>query len=144
MRDAIFIEDIEAGAEIPPLVKRATNVSVFLYGVAWWTPHRIHYDKAHAQSEGFDDVIVIGGLMSAYLVKMLTAWAGDPGCLRKISTRNVAPAYAGDELTMKGYVKGKRRDGSGHLVDCDIAVEKQGGHVVISGSAVLRLPSRGS
>ena len=138
MSQPLYFEDVEAGAEIPPLVQNATNVAVFLYGVAWWTSHRIHYDKAYAQSEGFDDILVVGGLSQAWLVKMLKTWVGDPGFVRRISTRNLSPAYGGDELT----VRGKREEGGERLVDCDVSVEKQGGVLVISGSATLTLPSR--
>ena len=132
--------DVRVGESLPPLVQHATNVSVFLFGVAYWAPHRIHYDREHALSEGYDDVLVVGPLMNAYAVRALTGWAGDPGCLRNFAVRNLAPAYAGDTLTVTASVTDKHSGDDEGRVECEFQVARQDGTPVLSGTATLGLP----
>jgi hydroxyacyl-ACP dehydratase HTD2-like protein with hotdog domain len=42
---------------------------MFLFGVAYWTSHRIHYDPEWARAEGFGDLLVTANLLSAYSVE---------------------------------------------------------------------------
>ena len=132
--------DVRTGEALPPLARRATNVSVFLFGVAYWAPHRIHYDRDHARSEGYEDVLVTAPLMNAYAVRALTEWAGDPGCLRRFAARNLAPAYAGDTLTVTASVVAKRPGEDEGRVDCEFEVARQDGSAVARGTATLGLP----
>ena len=137
-----YFEDVTPGTELPPLVKRPTNVSVFLYGVALWTAHRIHYDADHARSEGYPNVLVTGGIMGAYLVQMLVSWAGLPTSLRKLSLSYRALAHPGDTLTARGIVRRTYREDGLNLAYCDVFVENQEGARPVVGSAVVSLPSR--
>ena len=132
-------KDVAVGEEIPKLVKQPSNLSVFLFGVAYWTAHRIHYDTKWAQSEGYDDVLVTGPLMNAYAVRALTNWAGDPGCFRKLKVRNLATAVGGDTLEVTARVRDKRIENGVGVVECDVAIHKQDGTRVVGGDAVLHL-----
>ena len=132
-------EDVKAGDELPPLAVTPTNVSIFLFGVAFWTPHRVHYDKEWARSEGYDDVLVTGPLMSGYLVRMLTAWSGDTAAVKRLSLRNHAPAFAGEEIIVRGTVASVvSNDGTGEAVIA-VSIVKNGATEVVSGEAVVRL-----
>src|SRR5260370_516339 len=82
---------------LPGLQRTAARLTLFLFGVGYWTSHRIHYDLDAAQAEGFDDVLVTANLLSAYNVELLTRWTGDPYCLLTLEERNVSPAFADDE-----------------------------------------------
>ena len=131
---------VRVGESLPPLTRRATSVSLFMFGAAYWSPHRIHYDRDHARDEGYDDVVVTGPLMNAWAVRALTEWAGDPGCLRRIAVRNLAPAYVGDSLTVTALVTGKRPGEREGEVDCEFQVAGRGGAAVLRGTATLGLP----
>ena len=133
------LDTVKVGDELPPLTVTPTNVSVFLFGVAYWTPHRVHYDKEWARSEGYDDVLVTGPLMTGYLVRMLTAWSGDPAAVKRIALRNHAPAFAGDELTVRGTVTSvSSRDAGGEAVIA-VSIVKHGDTEVVSGEAAVAL-----
>ncbi len=133
------LDTVKVGDELPALTVTPTNVSVFLFGVAYWTPHRVHYDKEWARSEGYDDVLVTGPLMTGYLVRMLTAWSGDPAAVKRIALRNHAPAFAGDELTVRGAVTSvSSRDAGGEAVIA-VSIVKQGDAEVVSGEAAVAL-----
>jgi hypothetical protein len=85
---------------------------------------------------------VTANLLSAYSVEMLTQWTGDPRCVLELEERNLAPALAGDALTVTGRVldvceaDGKRR------ARCSLLIAKDDGTKVVSGHAVVRLPEQ--
>ena len=131
--------DVKVGDELPPLTVTPTNVSIFLFGVAFWTPHRVHYDKEWARSEGYDDVLVTGPLMTGYLVWMLTAWSGDALAVKRIALRNHAPAFAGDELTVRGAISSVVSNDSGGEAVIAVSIVKNGADEVVSGEAAVTL-----
>jgi len=133
------LDTVNVGDELPPLTVTPTNVSVFLFGVAYWTPHRVHYDKEWARSEGYDDVLVTGPLMTGYLVRMLTAWSGDAMAVKRIALRNHAPAFAGDELTVRGTVASLVSNDSGATAVIAVSIVKHGDAEVVSGEAAVAL-----
>ena len=128
--------DVKVGDELSPLTVTPTNVSIFLFGVAFWTPHRVHYDREWARSEGYDDVLVTGPLMTGYLVRMLTAWSGDAASVKRLALRNHAPAFAGDELTVRGAVASVTPDGEAVIA---VSIVKDGTAEVVSGEAAVGL-----
>ena len=130
---------VNVGDELLPLTVTPTNVSIFLFGVAFWTPHRVHYDKEWARSEGYDDVLVTGPLMTGYLVRMLTAWSGDAMAVKRIALRNHAPAFAGDELTVRGAVSSVVSNDSGGEAVIAVSIVKNGADEVVSGDAAVAL-----
>ena len=131
--------DVKVGDELPPLTVTPTNVSIFLFGVAFWTPHRVHYDKEWARAEGYDDVLVTGPLMTGYLVRMLTAWSGDALAVKRIALRNHAPAFAGDELTVRGTVSSVVSNDSGGEAVIAVSIIKNRADEVVSGEAAVAL-----
>ena len=134
--------DVTVGDELPSRWHTPTRVTLFLFGVAYWTPHRIHYDVEWARAEGYTDVLVTANLLSAYSAELLTDWAGDPGCLRGLQERNLAPAVAGDSLEITGRVAEVEPapDAAGGLVRCDLRVIKRDGTTVVEGRATVALP----
>ena len=116
MIETTSYETTSLGQEIGPLVKTPTQITLFLFGVSMWTSHRIHYDRDHALSEGYRDVLVTAPLMVAYIEQMLVRFAGDPGAVRKIAARNHAQTHPGERLTARGLVRERwirrRRGGS--------------------------------
>ena len=139
-----FYEDVEVAAELPSLEKHPTYVSLFLYDVAIWASHRIHYDQDHARSEGLRDVVIVGPMQTAYIGQMLVNWAGgDPSCMKKISVSHRAMAHPGDTLTAKAVARRKHAEGDTNCVEFDVWVENQDGVHTTIGSATLALPSRG-
>ena len=133
-------ETTTVGQEIEPFVKTPTRVSVFLFGVAMWTSHRIHYDRDHALSEGYRDVLVTAPIMASYVEQMLVRFAGDPRAIRKLSTRNQAQTHPGERLTARGIVRERWEEDGAGMLRCDIWVEKDDGTKSVAGEAVLRLP----
>ncbi|OLT16457.1 hypothetical protein BJF78_14410 [Pseudonocardia sp. CNS-139] len=132
--------EVAAGEELPPAHHTPTRVTMFLFGVAYWTAHRTHYDVEFARAEGFADVLVPAGLLSAYGAELLTTWAGDPGCLRELRERNLSPAVAGERLTVRACVTGLEPAADGGVVSCALSITA-GDRPVTEGRARLVLPA---
>ena len=141
-RPTLSIDDVREGMEIPPLVKRPTEVALFRFSAVTWNSHRIHYDREYAASEGYPNILVQGHLHGAYLTQMLLDWIGGGGVLRRFQWSNRRAAFPGDTLTCHGRVTQVYRDGDLNLVDCEIWEENQSGEVCAPGTATVALPSR--
>ena len=70
---------------------------------------------------------------------MLTAWSGDPAAVKRIALRNHAPAFAGDELTVRGAVSSVVSNGSGGEAVIAVSIVKNGAGEVVSGEAAVAL-----
>jgi acyl dehydratase len=139
---------IRPGDRLPDLVRTPTRVTCFLFAVAWWAPHRVHYDVELAREEGYVDVMVPGLLLNEYVVSAVTSWTGDPTTLRKMTIRNTAPVFAGDTVKVESEVTAVRKSESigGVTHDRVLAITfeykmtKGDGQPVASGSALVEVP----
>jgi hydroxyacyl-ACP dehydratase HTD2-like protein with hotdog domain len=131
---------VAVGDVLTPFSRTPTRVTMFLFGVAYWTSHRLHYDVEAARAEGFDDVVVTSNLLSAYNVELLSRWTGDPQCVVELEERNVSPAVAGDPLTMTGRVLSLGDHHGRRAARCALAIVKDDGTTVVEGSALVLLP----
>jgi 3-methylfumaryl-CoA hydratase len=138
---ARMLSSFQPGTAIPEVHRTPTRVTCFLFAVAWWAPHRVHYDIEWAHQEGFDDVMVPGLLISEYVVTALTSWTGDPCHLRLLSIRNTGPAFAGDNLTVSAQVAGVVADRDRTAVTFDFSVSKEGGQSVATGQGTIEVAS---
>jgi acyl dehydratase len=121
------------GDAIPSLTKVATNLSTFLVGIAWWTSHRIHYDKDEAIREGFDDVVVPGIHIYMWIEQHLVDWAGQHAALKRLTIRHKALPYVNDEITISGEVSSVED----RLVTVDIRALRADGTELLAGTAKL-------
>lgn len=71
---------------------------LFRYSAITDNPHRIHYDLAYAQSEGYPTLVVNGTVPTMFLLEMFRARVGgEPAGWR---SRNLAPILCGAPLTL--------------------------------------------
>lgn len=93
------------GETLPAFTVHASTVQLFLFSAVTWNPHRIHYDEPYTTGvEGHDGVVVQGPLIGAWVLELAQAWVSGWGEVVETDYRNVAPAFAGDELTVSGEV----------------------------------------
>lgn len=142
MSEQRYFEDIEDGADLPEMVKNATRAQLFLYSAATWNPHRIHYDRDYASTEGHPDVLVHGPLQGAWLSQYVTDWAGAEGRMLHLGWQNRARAYPERDLRFKGRVTAKRHADGVNLVELEVWEEDDQGNVLMPGTATVALPTR--
>ena len=143
MAEQVFYEDIEAGSEIPALVKYPTTMQLVKYAGASGDYYQIHYDKDFALANGLPGVIVHGWLALSFLGQMLTDWLGEGGTLVKLNGSYRGMNLVHEDVICNGKVTKKYVEGDEHCVDCDIRIENGKGEVTTPGKATFVLPSRG-
>lgn len=136
--DTTWLEDIAVGMALPELVKTPTNTMLFRFSAVTWNAHRIHYDKAYAQYEGHDDILVQATMHGAFLLQMITQFAGPQGHVLEFEYSNRGKAVPGDTLTLGGNVTAK--DPATATVDCEIWECNQHDRICAIGTARVRLP----
>lgn len=140
--EQVFYEDVQEGMNLPDVMKNASRAQLFLYSAATWNPHRIHYDKEYALTEGHPDVIVHGPLQGAWLSQFVTDWAGPRSRLVNLSWQNRRSALPERDLRFRGRVTRVYREGDANLVELDVWEEDSEGQVLMPGTARVGLPSR--
>ncbi len=134
--DRRFLEDVKVGEALGPLTRRPTEVALFRFSAVTWNAHRIHYDLPYAKSEGYPGVLVQGMLHGAYFVQLVTHWMGKHSVLEEIGWQNRRPAFAGDELVLKGTVVAVDVQSRRITIDLEEFVRDE---LVVRGRAVVRM-----
>lgn len=128
---------VQIGDELPKMKKQASEAELFLYSAASFNPHRIHYDRAYANFEGHDDLVVHGPLQGSWLTQFVTDWAGPRARLLSIEWQNRASAFVGDELIFAGTVTAV--DQANTSVELEISEKNIDGTLLMPAKASVRL-----
>src|SRR5262245_9627669 len=133
----------EPGSPLPELVEHVDIVTNFMFGVALFTAHRLHYDQVGAEQDGFMAPVIPGTLMSAYIARLLVDWTGDPACIRRLANRNMATEVVGHDIRVTGTVTGVEpvvgEGGAGRrLLTCTLTVDSDG-RTLVESTAVIEV-----
>ncbi|WP_160049963.1 MaoC family dehydratase [Nocardiopsis sp. FR4] len=132
--------DVEVGAELPERTFPVRRLDLVRYAGASGDFNPIHWNERFAKSVGLPDVIAHGMFTMAEAARVLTDWAGDPGCVVDYSVRFSAPVVVPDdegaEITVGGRVKAKNDDGT---VDVLLTARSGGAKVLVQSKATVRL-----
>ena len=128
---------VQIGDELPKMKKQASEAELFLYSAASFNPHRIHYDRAYANFEGHDDLVVHGPLQGSWLTQFVTDWAGPRARLLSIEWQNRASAFVGDDLIFAGTVTAI--DQANTSVELEISEKNIDGTLLMPAKANVRL-----
>lgn len=143
MTEQVFYEDIEAGSEIPALVKYPTTMQLVKYAGASGDFYQIHYDKDFALASGLPGVIVHGWLALSFLGQMLTDWLGEGGILVKLNGSYRGINLVHEDIICNGRVTKKYVEDGKNFARVEIWAENPQGEKTVTGSALVTLPSRG-
>jgi acyl dehydratase len=142
MSTQVYYEDIEAGSELPPLVKHPTTTQLVKYAAASGDFYRIHYDKDFAVSTGLSGVIVHGWLTLGFLGQLVTDWLGDEGTLIKLSASYRGINKVDEDIRCGGKVTKKYDEDGKKFARVDVWAENPAGEKTVTGTAVVTLPSK--
>ncbi len=132
---------MDVGESLPPITKNPNEVALFVFSAATWNPHRIHYDRDHARSEGHKDLVVHGSLQANWLIEAMESWF--PGAtLTRFSFRNVATAFVNESFVVGGHVLATESGARPDEVTLDVSVEGPDG-VTTVGRGTLRVHDDG-
>jgi len=137
MSDQRLVGDVVVGDEVGAVIRKASRAQLFLYSAATHNPHRIHYDRDYAVTEGHPDIIVHGPLQGAWLSQYVTDWAGPRGRMLTLTWQNRRSALPEHDYVFRGTVRAV----DGDVVHLDVWAEDGDGTVLMPGTATVRLPS---
>ncbi len=143
MSEQVYYEDIEAGSEIPALVKYPTTMQLVKYAGASGDYYQIHYDKDFALANGLPGVIVHGRLALSFLGQMVTDWLGEGGTLLKLNGSYRGMNLVHEDIICNGKVTKKYVEDGKNCARVEIWAENPQGEKTVTGSALVTLPSRG-
>lgn len=116
------------------------RTQVFTFGAITWNRHKIHFDRAQAEAEGFSDVVVQRGLLGNFLARSVTGWAGTEGRLERLQWKVIQSAFPDQELRCQGEVTKVSEEGGASVVDCSLRIMNPDGAQVVLGEARVRFP----
>jgi hydroxyacyl-ACP dehydratase HTD2-like protein with hotdog domain len=131
------VSDVAVGDALDPVIRNASRAQLFLYSAATHNPHRIHYDRDYAATEGLPDIIVHGPLQGAWLSQFVTDWAGPRGRMLTLTWQNRQSALPEHDYVFRGVVRGV----DGDVVQLEVRAEDDDGTVLMPGTATVRLPT---
>lgn len=151
MAKQLYYEDIEVGDKVTPLKKIATTRMLVQWAGATGDFNPLHYEDDFAKNLGVGAPIVHGALKKAWLINLLTDWAGEEGRLKRFSCRYQGMDYPrkmktfgepheGETWWCKGQVIRKALEGEEGLVECTIWIENDRGGKTTTGNALVILP----
>lgn len=120
-----------ADVTVNDVVSYKTNVGryqPYYYAGASGDFNPIHIDPEFAKMVGLGGNILQGLCSMAFVAKMNTDWAGDPGALKRIKVRFASPVRPEDVITVKGTVSKV----TGQRAKIDMTAVNQDGTEVIT------------
>jgi acyl dehydratase len=136
----MYAEDLAKGDSAPARTHRLSRTDLVSYAGASLDLNPMHHDEVKATAAGQPSVFGHGMLSAGLLASALTAWVG-PASLRRFAVRFTSQVWPEVELTTEITVEGVREGSEAGLVDVSCRL-LAGETVIISGSAVVALPSR--
>src|SRR5262245_4237668 len=104
----VYAEDVQVGAEMPPLVKPPVQqIQLTRYAGASGDFNPIHQDAAFARAAGMGDVFAHGMLSMGFVAQSVTDWLG-VGTVQKVGVRFAGLVRLGDVITCRGRIVAKR------------------------------------
>lgn len=94
----------------------------------------LHHDEAYARAAGLPGVMAHGMLSAGLLASFVTRWFG-AGSVRRYRVRFREKVFPGDTLTAEGRVTGESGSGAERRLTLELALKRQDGAVVVSGTA---------
>ncbi len=135
--------DVAVGDTGPELVVSDLERRDFVrYAGASGDFNPIHYDEPYATEAGNPSVFGQGMLTAGFAATQVTDWFGLDR-VRAFETRFRSRVFPGDTVRATGEVVGIETTGEGtDVVEVDVAVRREDGEAVVTGSATVRLPPR--
>ncbi len=107
---------------------------------------RVHWDQFMAAEIGMPAPYDYGSQRGAWATHLMTNWAGDDAWVAEVFAKYRGMNFLGDTVRIKGEVMRKwrgKKSGVGY-VECKIEGINQRGELIMPGTSVVALPSRGT
>lgn len=132
-RDALV-----APGELPDVVDDPlTYERVIMNPASTWDFFPGHFDTEYARAQGQPGIYVNTMHLAGFVDRAATEWAGPLSRVVRRSISLTQSVYAGDTVTARRRITGKRRDGERWLVDLHVDVLNQRGELCVPADVTL-------
>ena len=127
------------GEELTPLVIESVSTEAMKTVAALLhDPNPIHFDVESVRSLGMGDRPVNQGPNNmAYVVSMLSRYAGGPERVHRLRVRFLGNVFGGDRLVARGRVTSVSEEAGEQLAEIDVWLERAEGERVLEGTATV-------
>lgn len=141
---AKYFEDIEPGDDLGPLMRTPTSEKVSRFQLLsdpTGAPSRFTSDEV-AKKQGLPFALVPGIMCTAYLNNFLTT-SIHGAQVKRLDTVYRQSVPHDKPVRLVGIVTGKNVVNGEHQVECDIYIQREDKENMVTGNAVVVVPSRG-
>ena len=144
MADQIYFEDVKEGQELAPIKISPDKSQLVKFAAGSGDFNPLHFDEKFPmlKAMGLSDNIVHGRFKYAQVGRLVFAFAGYKGRVKKFGVNYRGMDMPNKEITVGGVVTAKRQEGGENLVDLDVWTQDVGGKKTTPGTATVALPSR--
>ena len=129
---------IAVPTELPELVDDPlTYDRVIMNPGATWDYFPGHFDPDYAREQGQPTIYVNTMHLAGFVDRAATQWAGPRSRVVRRSISLAGSVYAGDTMTARRSITGKRREGERWLVDLHVDVVNQHGDLCVPADVSL-------
>jgi acyl dehydratase len=130
--------EITEGTELPELVVAVDTEKMKTMAVILRDSNPIHWDVEAVEVLGMGDRVVNQGPINmAYVMNLLSDWAGGADRLRRFKVRFLVNVFAGDTVRAGGTVTAIREENGERLADVDVWLDVDGGLRALAGVATV-------
>ncbi len=144
MAEQMYFEDVKEGQELAPIKISPDKSQLVKFAAGSGDFNPLHFDEKFPmlKAMGLSDNIVHGRFKYAQVGRLVFAFAGYKGRVKKFGVNYRGMDMPNKEITVGGVVTAKRQEGGEHLVDLDVWTQDVDGKKTTPGTATVALPSR--
>ena len=145
MAEQTYFDDVKEGQELPEIKIKPDKQQLVKFAAGSGDFNPLHFDEKFPMLKGMGiaDNIVHGRFKYAQVGRIVFAFAGYKGRVKKFGVSYRGMDLINTNVTVKGVVTAKRREGGENLVELDVWTENDEGKKTTPGTAVVALPSKG-
>jgi acyl dehydratase len=128
------------GEQLPTLSRTATSRQLVRYSVATGELSEIHYDDRRVRAVGAERPVVHGGLKAAWLVQLVTGWAGRDAAITKLDVSYRGMDEADTEYLLGGEVTEVTETDSAWLASVRLWGQPRDGAPTTTATAQVEIP----
>ena len=144
MTEQMYFEDVKEGQELAPIKISPDKSQLVKFAAGSGDFNPLHFDEKFPmlKAMGLSDNIVHGRFKYAQVGRLVLAFAGYKGRVKKFGVNYRGMDMPNKEITVGGVVTAKRQEGGENLVDLDVWTQDVDGKKTTPGTATVALPSR--
>jgi acyl dehydratase len=143
--EQVYFEDVREGQELAPVKITPDKQQLVKFAAGSGDFNPLHFDENFPMLKpmGLSENIVHGRFKYAQIGRLLFAFAGYKGRVKKFGVQYRGMDLLNKPITAKGVVTAKRQENGENIIELEVWAEDGEGKKTTPGAAVVSLPTRG-